>query len=59
MITLTLKEWTAYKDEWAKSHDIGTKVIVYSRPIIYSKKRSQITVYGKFILGDNREWVKL
>lgn len=59
MISLTEKEWERNRDEWRESKPVGTKVVVYGRPLIYNKKRTPITVLGKFELMEGGVWKRL
>ena len=59
MIGITRKEWKKYKDDWAANKPAGTKVVVYDRPMVYNKKRSAITVYGKFELSEGGVWIRV
>lgn len=59
MISLTVKEWADQKKRLAKEKPVGFKVVVYNRPILYNKKKSPVTILGKFVLSEAREWVRL
>lgn len=59
MISLTRGEWERYRDEWSKSKPVGTKVVVYGRPLVYNKKRTPIAVLGKYELVEGGEWKSL
>lgn len=59
MISLTRKEWVKYRDAWAEDKSVGTKVVVYDRPMVYNKRRNAIAVFGKFELSEGREWIRL
>lgn len=59
MITLTIKEWQQNKEDWAKNMEIGSRVMVYDKPMVYNKKRTPISVLGKFELREGGQWVKL
>lgn len=59
MISLTVKEWAEQKESLAKSKPVGFKVVVYTRPIVYNKKKSPVTILGKFELSKERKWVRL
>lgn len=59
MISLTSAEWAKYRDDWAKFRRPGTKVLVSSHEVSYTKKKDKIKVVGTYVLTEGRQWEKI